>query len=85
MTLAVVLPDKLPHAGEQALPFAVSAQLTPLFVESFATVAFNTNGSLPAFTVLTLLVIVTLTAGLTVNVSVAVLLVLATEVAVSVG
>ena len=81
----MVLPDKVPHAGEQALPLAVRVQLTPLFVESFCTVAFSTNGSLPEFTVLTLFVIVTLSAAVTVNVSVSVLLVLATEVAVSVG
>lgn len=83
--LVVVLPDKLPHAGAQALPLAVRVQLTPLLVESFCTVAFTTNGSLPGFTVLTLFVIVTVSAAVTVNVSVSDLFVFATEVAVSVG
>jgi hypothetical protein len=85
VTLVLVLPDNVPHAGEQALPLAVRLQLTPLFVESFCTVAFTTNGSVPEFTVLTLFVIVTASAGLTVKASVPDLLVFATEVAVSVG
>jgi hypothetical protein len=85
VTLVVVLPDRVPQAGEQVLPLAVRLQLTPLLVESFCTVALSTNGSLPGFMVVTLLVIVTDTAAVTVNASVSVLAVFATEVAVSVG
>ena len=85
MTLVVVLPDKVPHVGEQALPLAVSVQLTPLLDESFCTVAFTTKGSLPEFTLLTLFVIVTANAAVTVKESVSDLAVLATDVAVIVG
>ena len=50
MTLEVVMPLRLPQAGEQAVPFAVSVQFTPLFVESFCTVAFTTKELAPVFT-----------------------------------
>jgi len=85
VTLEVLMPLRLPQAGEQAVPFAVSVQVTPLFVESFCTVAFTTKGLAPVFTELNLFVIVTIMAGVTVKTSESDLFVLATDVAVSVG
>jgi hypothetical protein len=63
----------------------VSAQLTPLLVESFCTVALMTNALAPAFTEPNLFVMLTTRAGAMVNVSASDLLVFATDVAVSVG
>ena len=83
--LVVVAPDSVPQPGEQALPLAVSVQVTPLLLESFCTVALTTKGLLPVLTVLKLLLMVTLSAGVIVKLSESDLLLLATEVAVSVG
>lgn len=51
--------DSVPQEGEQATPFAVSDQVTPLLVESFCTVAVNVLALVPAWTDVTLFVIVT--------------------------
>jgi hypothetical protein len=48
VTAVVVAEDKVPQAGEQATPFAVRLQVTPLFVESFCTVAMNVRPAVPA-------------------------------------
>lgn len=85
MTLELVTPVRLPQAGAHAVPLAVRFQLTPLFVESFCTVALKTNALAPVFTELTLFVMVTVSAAVIMNVSESDLFVLATEVAVNVG
>jgi len=85
VTLVAVTPVRVPHAGVQAVPFVVSVQLTPLFVESFCTVALTTNGLAPVFTELNLFVMATVSAAVIVNASESDLLVLAKDVAVSVG
>jgi hypothetical protein len=38
----------VPHAGEQAAPFAVSVHVTPALAESFATEAFSVTAEVPA-------------------------------------
>ena len=67
VTLVVVVPERVPHWGEQAAPPDVSVQVTPLLVESFCTVALTTNALVPVFTELFLLGIVTTIAGLIVK------------------
>ena len=85
MTLEGVIPVRLPHLGEQVLPFAISVQVTPLLVGSFCTVAFTTNALAPVFTEANLFVMLTTRAGVIVNVSESNLFVLATDVALRVG
>lgn len=86
VTLDVVIPVRLPHCvGKHAAPFTVSAQVTPLFVASFCTVAFTTKGLAPVFTDPNLFVMVTVNEAVIVNASESDLFVLATEVAVKVG
>ena len=82
--LVGVAPLKVPHGVvEHAVP--LSAQVTPLFVASFCTVALMTKALAPAFTELNLLVMLTTRADVMVNVSASDLFVFATDVAVSVG
>ena len=73
--------------GEQALPPAISVQLTPLLVESFCTLAFSVTAAAPAAIVEIGLLMLTVTAGTGVMVifSEAVVLVLPTSVAVTVA
>ena len=85
MTVVEVACERAPQPGEHDVPLAVRLQVTPLLLESFCTVALTTNELAPAFRVLNLFVIVTISAELTVKVSESDLLVFATEVAVSVG
>ena len=58
-TLVFVWPLRLPQVGEHFAPPAVSDQVTPAFVESFATVAFSVTAAAPAAIVEILLVIET--------------------------
>jgi hypothetical protein len=81
----VVAPERVPQAGVQAAPLAVSVQLTPLLVESFCTVALTTNALAPVFADVNLFVMLTTRAGVMENVSESDLFVFATDVAVSVG
>ena len=79
-----VAPLKLPH-GLVAHAVPVSAQVTPLWVASFCTVALTTNALAPVFTDANLLVMLTVRAAVMINVSASDLFVFATDVAVSVG
>jgi hypothetical protein len=81
----IVTPERVPQTGVQAAPLAVSAQLTPLSLESFCTIALTTNALAPVFTDRNLFVMLTTSAGVRVNVSESDLFVFATDVAVSVG
>jgi hypothetical protein len=54
-----VAEDKVPQAGEQATPFAVRLQVTPLLLESFCTAAVNETLAAPAWTEVILFVIET--------------------------
>jgi hypothetical protein len=59
VTVEEVASDSVPQVGEQAVPLAVRFQLTPLFEESFCTAARKTTATVPAWRVVTLLVIET--------------------------
>ena len=87
VTLVDVAPLSAPHVGEQAAPPAVSVHVTPLFEESFCTVAFTVTAADPAVILVIGLDIVTeiAGAGVTVIVSVAVADVSAADVAVTVA
>jgi hypothetical protein len=54
-----VASDSVPQLGEHAVPLAVRFQVTPLLLESFCTVALNEIAAVPAWRVVTLLVIET--------------------------
>jgi hypothetical protein len=82
--LVGVAPVKVPH-GVVAHAAPVSAQVTPLLVASFCTVALTTNAVAPVFADANLFVMLTVRAAVMVNVSASDLSVFATDVAVSVG
>lgn len=63
MTLVVVAPVSEPHVGWQLEPPALIAHVTPLFEESFWTVALKVMAASPGAILLILFVIVTMIAG----------------------
>ena len=84
VTVVAVAPERVPHAGMQSAPLTESDQSTPLFVESFCTVAVTTKGLAVVFTVENLFVMITARAAEIVKLSESDLLLFATDVAVSV-
>jgi hypothetical protein len=76
----------VPHAGEQAAPFAVSVQLTPALAGSFTTCAVSVVGGPPTDCPLNFVVIVTVNGKKRiVNVKLSLFVGSVTDIAVIVG